>query len=197
MKFTALLAASIMGFAVAPPAAAAIQVFGNGLASVCYSIALQLAQDHHVTPANPESCTLALEDGPLNAHDLVATHVNRGIVYMARSEFGLALEDFDYALNADNSIAEAWLNHGGVLIAMHRWADGIADIDRGLTLNPKEPEKAYFNRAVAHEALDDMKDAYFDYMKALELKPGWDLPANELERFSINRNTQGRLRAGS
>ena len=64
-------------------------------------------------------------------------------------------------------------------------ADGIAEIDRGLALNPMEPEKAYFNRAIAEERLGDLKSAYADYRKAQTLKPDWPLPANELARFKV------------
>ena len=61
----------------------------------------------------------------------------------------------------------------------------LTEIDRGLSMNPEEPEKAYFNRALANEGLDDMKAAYLDYMKALELAPNWDAPRHELSRFTV------------
>ncbi len=61
----------------------------------------------------------------------------------------------------------------------------MAEIDRGLALDPDQPEKAYFNRAVAKERLNDLKGAYFDYRRALELKPDWDMPKVELARFTV------------
>ena len=32
-----------------------------------------------------------------------------------------------------------------------------------------------------------MKAAYLDYQKAIELKPDWEQPKKELERFSVGR----------
>ena len=63
----------------------------------------------------------------------------------------------------------------------------LEDINRALDLGVEEPEKAYFNRALAHEGLDDMKAAYLDYQKALELKPEWEPPKRELARFTVRR----------
>ena len=36
-------------------------------------------------------------------------------------------------------------------------------------------------------SLDDLKAAYFDYKKAVELKPDWDMPQKELARFTVER----------
>ena len=70
---------------------------------------------------------------------------------------------------------------------MHRFADGLADLNKGIGLGVEEPAKAYYNRALAYEGLDDVKSAYFDYQKAVELSPGWDAPKQELTRFHVAR----------
>jgi len=62
----------------------------------------------------------------------------------------------------------------------------VADIDRGLAYGPEQPEKAYFNRALAKEFLDDTKGAYLDYLKAAELAPTWTAPQVELKRFTVH-----------
>ena len=62
-----------------------------------------------------------------------------------------------------------------------------ADINRSLERGVSEPEKAYYNRALAHEGLDDPKSAYFDYQKALEIAPDWDAPRQQLSRFTVSR----------
>jgi len=61
----------------------------------------------------------------------------------------------------------------------------LADITKGLALGVKQPEKAYFDRALAYEGLDDEKSAYFDYQQAVTLKPDWPLPQRELLRFTV------------
>ena len=40
---------------------------------------------------------------------------------------------------------------------------------------------------MAYEGIDDEKSAYLDYQQALVLKPGWDLPKQELLRFTVTR----------
>ena len=73
------------------------------------------------------------------------------------------------------------------LVAERRFREGDVEIDRGLALGADEPEKAYFNRALAWEGLDDMKAAWLDYQKALEIRPDWDAPRRELTRFTVTR----------
>ncbi len=68
---------------------------------------------------------------------------------------------------------------------MKQYQSALEDLTRGLALGVKEPEKAYFNRALAYEGVDNEKAAYFDYEKALALKPGWILPQKELLRFTV------------
>ena len=52
-------------------------------------------------------------------------------------------------------------------------------------MNVKEPEKAYYDRGLAYDWLDNPKAAYADYRKALELAPTWDLVKDQLYRFSV------------
>jgi tetratricopeptide (TPR) repeat protein len=72
-------------------------------------------------------------------------------------------------------------------VGVRRYAEGLADLNKALELGVDEPEKAYFNRALAHEGLDDLKSAYLDYQKAQTLKPDWQDPARELARFTVER----------
>lgn len=178
-------AAMVSGaFLVLPPAArAAVTVLGGGLAHACSVAALAGEADAHAL----DVCTGAIEGEPLDAAALAGTYVNRGVVLLRRRAFEPALKDFDLAVHIAPRLGEAYVNRGAALIGQHRYADGIVDINRGLALGPEEPEKAYFNRALAYEGLDDEKRAYFDYRKAVELKPDWMAPQQELLRFTVSR----------
>jgi tetratricopeptide (TPR) repeat protein len=171
--------------ALARPALADTTVIGNGFAADCSQAAK--AASASVPPGNEaiRECDLAIENEVLSPHDLAATHVNRGVLYLATQNFATAKRDFDEAIRIEPGLGEAYVNRGAALIGMGQYRDGIADIDRGLALNPGEPEKAWFNRALAEERLDDLKDAYADYQKALELKPDWPLAKAELARFHV------------
>ncbi len=134
------------------------------------------------------TCTIALEHEPLVGRDLAGTYVNRGVLYLALGAWDRARTDFTTALSLDPKMGEALINLGAINIAQRHWAEGVAEIDRGLSFNPQQPEKAYYNRALAKEKLDDVKGAYLDYMKAAELAPTWELPQVELKRFSVSHS---------
>jgi Tfp pilus assembly protein PilF len=165
-------------------AGAAVSVFGGpGPAEDCYK-----AAKFGGSPSwGIEVCTKAIQTEIMSDHDMAGTYVNRGVIYMESASFMAAQHDFESAIKLAPKMGEAVVNHGGSLIAQKRYADGIAEISRGLELNPSEPEKAYFNRGLAYESIDDLKAAYYDYSKAAELKPSWDEPRAELSRFTVTQ----------
>jgi tetratricopeptide (TPR) repeat protein len=171
---------------LAGPALADVTVIGNGLAADCSTAARSVAANGPARSEGVRQCTLALENEVLSPHETAATYVNRGVLHLAAREFGKALADFDSALRIEPQLAEALTNRGAALIGQGHDAEGIAEINRGLALSPMEPEKAYFNRAIAEERLGDLKSAYADYRKAQALKPDWPLPAAELARFRVS-----------
>jgi tetratricopeptide (TPR) repeat protein len=79
------------------------------------------------------------------------------------------------------------VNRGAASVGSRRFADGLTDLNKALDLGVEEPEKAYYNRALAYEGLDNVKAAYLDYQKAIELKPEWEQPKKELARFTVGR----------
>lgn len=180
-----LAASAAIAFpAVAPGwANASAFVLGGGLANVCSRAAVGgLADDKSL-----ETCTLALQTELLSGRDLAGTYVNRGVMELRRKQYDLARADFDRAVKIAPDMGEAFVNRGAAYIAQRQYAMGRDEIDRGLRLGSDEPEKAYFNRALANEGLDDMKAAYFDYLKASELAPDWDAPKKELTRFTVSQ----------
>lgn len=181
-KSVLILAASA---AIALPAAANASAFvlGGGLASVCSQAAVGgLADDKSL-----DTCTLALQTELLSGRDLAGTYINRGVIELRRKQYDLARADFDRAVKIAPDMGEAFVNRGAAYIAQRQYATGRDEIDKGLKLGSDEPEKAYYNRALANEGLDDMKAAYFDYLKALELKPDWEAPRKELTRFTVSQ----------
>jgi tetratricopeptide (TPR) repeat protein len=165
------------------PARASVTVIGGGMAEVCSKAAQAGASDLR----NEQACTQALEQEMLGHRDKAGTFVNRGIMKLRRGEWQAALRDFDLAVRYEPKLGEIYVNRGAALIGQRRFADGLDALNKGLSLGVEEPEKAYYDRALAYEALDDVKSAYFDYQKALELKPDWDAPKQQLTRFHVSR----------
>ena len=178
---------------------AAIMVLGGGLAQQCYEAARDAVTAPQQTVPLTGSrvglspvvvCTLALKSETLGARARAGTFNNRGVLLFVEESFEGALNSFDIAVGIDSSIAEAHVNRGASLVALHRWADGVAALDVGLELQPSEAEKAFYNRAIAHDELGNVRAAYFDYLKASELKPDWEAPRLQLTRFTVRKKTE-------
>ncbi|HEX7761388.1 MAG TPA: hypothetical protein VF459_17920 [Caulobacteraceae bacterium] len=162
---------------------AAVTVFGNGQAHDCSEAAFKGKSDAD----SIRTCDEALENEVLDAKDRAGTYINRGVMYLRQGNLAVARKDFDASIQTDAKIGEAWINRGAVSVAQQRYADGLSDINHGLTLGVEAPEKAYYNRALAYEGLEDAKSAYLDYQQALTLKPDWQLPQQQLLRFTVTR----------
>ena len=164
-------------------ASASTLVIGGGSAQECSDAALKGRNDDRAVLA----CTTALEVETLNFRDRARTYVNRGVLQMRQRQFSAARADFDEASNIDPSLGEAYVNRGATFVGEERYREGMEQIDRGLALGVKDPERAWFNRALANEGLGDLRAAYRDYSKASELKPDWAAPKGELARFTVKR----------
>jgi tetratricopeptide (TPR) repeat protein len=177
-----VFAAAVVGL-TATAASAAVTVLGGGLAQQCG----EAAKAGVDTPQAEQACTSALEGELLSTLDRAGTYVNRGVIKMRRKLYDGAIRDFDTAIMSQPDLAEAYVNRGAANIGLHRFKEGLDDVNKALELGVPEPEKAYYNRALAHEWLDDPKAAWLDYKKAVELAPDWDLPKAQLERFTISQ----------
>ena len=139
--------------ACAGPSGSATVVIGDGFAEACSKAALGDRSDAQ----SIQQCDAALESEALDAHDRAGTLVNRGVMRLRREEFELARADFDAAIVLAPKAGEAYGNRGAVFVGEKRFQAGLDDINNALRLGVKEPEKAYFNRALAYEGLDDEK----------------------------------------
>lgn len=183
IKATAAAFGAALILGVAGAAHGAVTVLGGGLAQECSRAAVSGESDQEYDKV----CTLALETEYMNARDRAGTYVNRGVLRLRRAQYRTAEKDFDMAIKAKDDLGEAYVNLGASYIGQRRYAEGLKVIDKGLELGLEEPAKAYYNRALAYEGLDDAKSAYFDYQKALEIAPDWDAPKEQLSRFTVTR----------
>ena len=153
----------------------------GSFAPSCY----EAAKAYRTDQDSVDLCTRALETDILTEHDRAATYVNRGVIYIGRNQGDPAIEDFDRAIKILPDIGEAHVNRGAALMLMRRYSEAIKDITKGIELNTRQPEKAYYDRGLSREMVDDVRGAYADYMQAQALKPDWDMPAHELTRFKV------------
>lgn len=175
---------AVVALALAAPhdAQGAVTVIGNGgLAQQCSIAAIA----GRAEPRFEQYCTDAIDYEMLSPRDRAGTFVNRGVLKLRRANWESARQDFDQAVRLYPKMGEAYVNRGAAALGQGRYADSLPDLDKGISLGIEEPAKAYFNRALAHEGLDDMKSAYFDYQKAVELSPDWTAPKEQLTRFKV------------
>ena len=187
-------------FFAVQPAKAVVMVIGEGFAHECFEAADAVSKgaiyiapvlsDTLIEPHPIEVCDIALRSMDLSQRDRAATHVNRGVLKFIEKDYNGSLEDFDDAISADDDIGEAYANRGAALVALKRYSDSIPSINKGLELMAGEPEKSFYNRAIAYEETGNVKGAYYDYLKAAEIKPDWEAPRNQLTRFTVKRKTQ-------
>lgn len=177
---TALTAAA--GFAAATSAGAAVMVIGPGPGAACY----EAAEYNRISKASIAVCDEALEQEALSPRDRAATYTNRAYLQIARNEPMPALRDVNAALKIQPSMTAAAVNKSAALIMLNRFAEAKATIDEALPLaSGLELQRALYNRALANESLGDVKAAYADLKRALELDPKFEEARIELTRYQV------------
>ena len=179
----------LLALALAVPARAQMSVSaGSGIAHECYEDARK--------PRNPreniETCTAALDHGGISPADRAATFVNRGVLYDVLKNYQAAWADYNAALRLNPDLGDAYINRGAALMRMQRSDEGIVDIRKGLALGTSLPAVAYYDLAVAEENLGQLKDAYFDYKRALAADPGYAPAAEALKFFKVETVKNGK-----
>lgn len=156
-------------------------------------------------------CTLAIQQGG-DAANRAASYNNRGVLHFAAANFDDAMADFTEAVHLKDTLTFAHINRGNIFNLREQWAQAISAFDRAIELGlqprsgsdgettessasrqaskvreVRELARAHFNRGIAHENLEQLREAYLDYLRASELAPEWEEPRRELERFEVVR----------
>jgi tetratricopeptide (TPR) repeat protein len=178
-----IVSASILALsaaAFAPSAQGASLVLGNSLAHDCY----ESAEYRTKIQTGLDYCTEALA-GVMTAKERASTFVNRGILRARASNTDGAMEDYDSALAIDATLAEAFLDRSALQIGLRHFDDALRDANQAIELGAHRGEIAYYNRAVANEALGNIGAAYADYKSALQLEPRFAAASDQLMRFRV------------
>jgi tetratricopeptide (TPR) repeat protein len=163
-------------------------------------------------PVSPiQLCTLAIQEGG-DAVSRAANYNNRGVLHFAAGNTDDALADFTEAVHLNDTLVFAHINRGNIFNLREQWEQAISAFNRAIELGieprpgrvgetiesaesrqasearaVRELAGAHFNRGIAHENLQQLREAYLDYLRASELAPEWDEPLRELERFEVVR----------
>jgi tetratricopeptide (TPR) repeat protein len=176
------LAAEFATLALASSAAsAAVYTVGGPLSKLCYDAAR--AQD--VRDLAIDGCTRAIREEPLEAKDLAATYVNRGIIYMIRHHDADADTDFNAALVVDAGLSDAWLNKGFLRLRQGNGRDALPLLQKGIDAGARRQALAIFARGVAYEQMGNFQSAYADLKRAQEMEPRWSMPGEYLATYQV------------
>lgn len=184
MKMVLLGAAAVALMGMAPstqPTGMMVTSVGGSAAESCYNA----ANARDASRQAFAECNSAISEQVIPYNDLVATHVNRGVLLLVRGDYGAAETDFDRAIALNALQPEAYLNKG---IARYQQGDArsaAALFDKAIQLRTRYAALAYFGRALASEDTGNIKGAYADLRRASELNPKWDAPRAELARFQV------------
>ncbi|HEY0266529.1 MAG TPA: hypothetical protein VGC16_07235 [Rhizomicrobium sp.] len=135
------------------------------------------------------ACNTALGD-PHMTHR-AALLMDRGVIQVKLGDNAAALADYNGAIALDDALGDAYVSRAGVLVAMRRYGEARADIDRGMALGTNNMHAAYYSRGVIEEETGNIQAAYRDYKQALALKPDYAAASRELARFKIQQPSAG------
>lgn len=159
---------------------AAETVIGGGDAQSCY----WAAENGTATRSNIAVCDRALSS-LLAGGDRAATFINRGILKLVNLDATGSLADFNRGLSMRDDMAEGYVDRGASLILMRRYDEALTNINKGISMDAKKPQIAYFDRGMANEGLGNIQAAYADYKQAQLIDPTFDEPTQELKRFKV------------
>ena len=164
-------------------AAGSMQVIGAGsIALECYRLSSASSMTGHASGADIKVCNSAIRNGKLRKRDLIATHVNRGIIYVALENYQMAAKDYNRAIDLSDNVSEAYVNRGNLWFMAERYQDAIEDYDKSLEQEFSKAHIAHLNRGMVYETIGKLSQAKENYLAALELREGWSEAQSRLDR---------------
>lgn len=186
IRILSLTCALWIGLGLTAASAQVLVSVGNSRARSCYLAAKNgFSSDDLI-----KTCSASLDEENLSPKDRAATYDNRGIMENSLGRLDQALASFAAAIATDDSLGDAYVNRGTVLIRQKKYEDALAEIDKGIGLGMAFLHIGYYNRAVAEELLGRYREAYYDYMHALELEPSFTAASERLKMFRVIRRSE-------
>jgi tetratricopeptide (TPR) repeat protein len=174
--------------------AQSVSVIGNsGYAQLCFEAASMAARVQSASNSDLKACTNAIDYELLNKSDLVATYVNRGVIYVTLERHNLAIRDYQKAMAMDDSLPAIYLNRGNLWFMSQRFDKAIDDYSTSLQMDIFQRHVALLNRGLAYEYQGDFDKAEEDYQASLALKPEWHIPQDKLIRLKEKRSAKSAL----
>lgn len=183
--FSGLLLAGL-AFGLVPARAGIIVMVHGGAGQDCYIATLhapeQLPNAHAL-----EVCERAVRDTSIGERDRAASAINRAYLELRLGQYEAVLADSDRAIALMPSLAEGWLNRGAALVGLARYHEAVPALERSLAAGLGKQEAAYLDIGMAKEGLRDVRGAYENYKKAVDINPAFEMASDQLKRFTVVR----------
>ena len=172
-----------LGFAADPAFATPIIYYPDQ--SPAEACAAGVAEPGSPTPGLKSVCEKALAQPLLSRKDKAATLANMGIVNLRLGKLDEALDHLEQARQLDPANGDIAISLGATLIRLERAGDAIRLLSEMDRISPDNIHLAYYNRALAHWALEDAESAYRDFRASAAIKPGFRPAETALSHFEI------------
>ncbi len=179
MRTLALIIALFTAWTAHAQRADSVITFGTTDAALCYSAA-EMAGG---AAGSLDHCDAALKDRTLIKKERIATLINRGILFNHRGDYTAAIADFEAALALNPEASAAYVNRGNTYFSTRQFDLAIDDYSTSLQMNPRNPYIAHYNRGLVNEAKREEKLAIADFVRATELRPGWEPALTRVQQY--------------
>jgi tetratricopeptide (TPR) repeat protein len=170
-------------------------VYYIGLADVAFE------RGNFVEAVRVFSCAIRLQP------DYAPNYVRRGFAYAALLVNDRAMDDYNYALELDETLTSAYNNRGTLYTRLGNFGLAINDFTLAISLDPSDPV-AYNNRGIVHAIEGNYDLAMADFDQAFAVAPDYTrtyaslaavhsaLAAQNYQRYMEIAGENARLPAG-
>ena len=132
------------------------------------------------------ACDRAIGSVGEDTHMHAALLVNRADIRLLMQDYKGTVSDAEASIALDPDLSAAYLNQGAGLVGLRRYSEALAALQRSVAFGLTDKSHlAYFNLAIAEEQLGDVRSAYNDYKRALEINPDFAPAKEQLARFTV------------
>jgi tetratricopeptide (TPR) repeat protein len=113
---------------------------------------------------------------------------NMGIFYQETEAYNEAMDSYRKIITINPKYKFAHYNLGYIhMFYLRVYRQAVVHFTDAINCDPRYVE-AYYNRGYCYELMGDVMNAKQDYTKALELRPGYQLPLEGMKRLELIQN---------
>jgi tetratricopeptide (TPR) repeat protein len=132
------------------------------------------------------ACDRALASVGEDTYMHAALLVNRADIHLMMEDYRATVNDAEASIALKPDLSAAYLNQGAGLVGLQRYKEALVALQKAIELGiTDKSDLVYFNSAIAKEQLGDVRGAYDDYKKSLEINPDFEPAKVQLTRFTV------------